>query len=149
MIRCATRGPIPSSICRTRNQLTWSAGLFDEPQQGEEVLDVRRFQVADAAVLDVGDAAAVELELEQRRVVAGAHQHRLLAQRHATFVLGEHALGDLARLLGLVAAEHELAVVRPRRARSAAAWGALAPPAPRPRSPRRGSAASSGSSAPA
>jgi hypothetical protein len=69
---------------------------------------VRRLQIADAAELDVGDAPAVELQFQQRRVVAGAHQHGLLAQRHTALVLGEHALGDLARLLGLVAAEHEL-----------------------------------------
>jgi hypothetical protein len=41
-------------------------------------------------------------------VGGGPHQHRLLAQGKATFVLGEHALGDRRCLLGFVAAEDEL-----------------------------------------
>jgi hypothetical protein len=69
---------------------------------------VSGFEVADAAVLDEGDAAAAELELEQIGVVAGAHQDGLVAQACPLLVVGEHAVGDLVRLLGLVPAEYEL-----------------------------------------
>ena len=69
---------------------------------------MRGLEVAQPAVLDVGDVAAGELELEQARVVRRAHEHRLLAQRGAALARVEHALADLGRLGGLVEAEHEL-----------------------------------------
>src|ERR1700737_2327485 len=47
-------------------------GVARESQQRNQVLDVRGVEVAQAAVLDEGDPAARELELEQRRVVPGA-----------------------------------------------------------------------------
>ena len=69
---------------------------------------MRGLQVAQPAVLDVGDVAAGELELEQARVVRRAHEHRLLAQRGAPLARVEHALADLGGLGGLVEAQHEL-----------------------------------------
>jgi hypothetical protein len=80
-------------------------GVAHQSDQGEEVLDVGGFEVADTAVLDEGDAAAAELELEQIGVVAGAHQDGLVAQACPLLVVGEHAVGDLVRLLGFVPAE--------------------------------------------
>jgi hypothetical protein len=82
--------------------------VADQAHQGEEVFDVGRLEVADASVLDVGDAPPAELELEQVGVVGGAHQHCLLAQREPAFVRGQHALGDRTGLLDLVAAEDQL-----------------------------------------
>jgi hypothetical protein len=69
---------------------------------------VRGLEVAQAAVLDVRDVAAGELELEQARVVRGAHEHGLLAQRGAPLARVEHALADLCRLSGLVEAQDQL-----------------------------------------
>jgi hypothetical protein len=66
------------------------------------------FQVADAAVLDERDPPACEFELEQVGVVGGTHQHGLVAQADAAFVVGEHPLGDQGGFLCLVAAAHEL-----------------------------------------
>jgi hypothetical protein len=69
---------------------------------------VRRLEVADAAVLDVRDAASAEFELQQVGMVGRAHQHRLLLERCSLLVLGEHTLADLYRLVGLVSAMDEL-----------------------------------------
>ena len=83
-------------------------GVVGQAQEGQEVLDVRGLEVAQPAVLHVGDVATGELELEQGGVVRGAHQHRLLAQRRAPLARVEHALADLGGLGGLVEAEHQL-----------------------------------------
>ena len=82
--------------------------VVGQAQEGQEVLDVRGLEVAQPAVLDVGDVAAGELELEQARVVRRAHEHRLLAQGGAALARVEHALADLGGLGGLVEAQHQL-----------------------------------------
>jgi hypothetical protein len=60
-------------------------------------------QVAQAAVLHERDGAAGELELEQRRVVRRAHQHRLPLQLDARLARGQDAVGDGVGLARLVA----------------------------------------------
>ena len=70
-------------------------------------------QIAQAAVLDEGDAAPRELELQQVRVVPGAGEHRLLAQEHPALARRQHPVTDLDGLLGLIAAEDELRALAP------------------------------------
>src|SRR5207244_10430145 len=62
----------------------------------------------DAPVLDERDVALPELELEERRMVRGAHQHGLVAQVDAALTVLEDALDDLARLVALVVGDHDL-----------------------------------------
>ena len=97
-----------------RNHASSSRRVVGQPEQGDEVLDVRGLQEAQPAVLHVRDVAAGELELEQVGVVRGAHQHGLLAQRDAL------ARGRRAR------ARRPRRPARPRRG-SARAAGARRP----------------------
>ena len=69
---------------------------------------MRGFEVSQATVLDVGNAPARELELEQVGVVRGPRQDRLIAQLHALLPRLQHALADLGRLSGFVPAEDQL-----------------------------------------
>jgi len=62
-----------------------------EPQRTHEVLHVRRFEEAQAAVFHVRHAPGAELELEKVAVMSGAEQHRLAPQGDTALELLEHA----------------------------------------------------------
>ena len=82
--------------------------VVHQPQQREQVLDVRGIEVAEPSVLDERDPAAGELELQQGRVVSGAEQDRLGAQLDRLLARGQHPLAHLPRLCAFVVGEHEL-----------------------------------------
>ena len=63
---------------------------------------MRRFHELEAAVLDEGDAAAREFQLQRHAVRAGAEQHRLALELQAGFALCQHRVGHAARLCGFV-----------------------------------------------
>ena len=60
---------------------------------------MRGLQVAQAAVLDVRDPAARQLQLEQVGVVSRAREHRLLAQQQSVLAVGQDLVADELRLL--------------------------------------------------
>ena len=64
---------------------------------------MRRLEELQAAILDERDVAPRELDLERAAVMAGAKQHRLLAQRHTRLAAGEDALDHVADLAAVVA----------------------------------------------
>ena len=109
---------------------------------------MRGLQVADAAVLDVRDRGGGRARARAGRSGGRCASAPPARAARSPLVLGEHALGDLARLLGLVAAEHELRPARRRRValRSRLGCASLGLRGDA-RSRRRGSAGSSGSSA--
>ena len=114
--------------------------VVGQAQQRDEVLDVGRVEVAQAAVLDERDAAARQLELEQVGVVAGAEQDGLRAQLDPLLARGEHPLAHLARLLALVAGEHELGRLAALALGPQLPWETARGPARRRRWRPRGSA---------
>ena len=75
------------------------AGIADEPEQRDQVLDVGGLEVAQSTVLDEWDLAAGELELQQVAVMRGPHQHGLVAQLDPLLARLEHPLTDLVGLL--------------------------------------------------
>ena len=83
------------------------ARVLEDAQQAQQVLDVRALEELQAAVLDEGDVAAGQLELEPVAVVTGAEQHRLLVQRDSSLALLEHALAHERGLGQLVDARGE------------------------------------------
>ena len=89
-----------------------------ETQQRQRVLDVRRVEKLQAAELDERNVAPRQLQLQRRRVVRGAEQHRLRFQAVAGFAVFQHAQRDEARLVAFLADRDQFR-------RSAA--GALAP----------------------
>ena len=88
------------------------ARILEYAEEREHVLHVRRLEELEAAPLLERDLPVGELDLEVGRHVAGAEEHRDLAQRRALFVQLENAVDDEARLLLLVARRDE-----PRAAR--------------------------------
>src|SRR5262249_32700199 len=72
-------------------------------QEREDILDMRRFEELQAAVLYERNIASGQFDLERAAVVRGAEQHRLLFQRNSSFTMLQHTLGDVARLVRLVA----------------------------------------------
>ena len=72
--------------------------VLGEAQAGEHVLDVGGVEELQAAELDEGDVAAGELDLERRRVVGGAEEDGLLAQRGAGLAGGEDLAADVVDL---------------------------------------------------
>ena len=88
------------------------ARIVGPPQHRQRVLDVRRFQELESAVLHERNVAPGELELQLRAVAPAPEQHRLRLERHALLALLEHVLGHAARLIGFVADRDE---ARPRR----------------------------------
>ena len=126
------------------------ARVLGPAQEREHVLDVRRLEEAQPAVLDERDAAPGQLDLEHGAVVGGPEQHGLLAQRHPGLAVAR-ARG---RPRGRPGPPRRAPAPAPACARRCggprpAPWRAARPRAPSPRWPRPGSAASSGSSAPA
>ena len=78
---------------------------------------MRALEELQTAVLDEGDVAPGQLELEPVAVVTGAEQHRLLVQRDAAFAVLEHALAHERGLGQLVDTRGERRATprRPRR----------------------------------
>ena len=79
------------------------AGIEGPAQQGECVLDVRRFDKFEAAVFDERNLVPGQFDFESVAVVAIAKQHRLTAQRHALLTPLEDApdqVGRLGRIIG-------------------------------------------------
>ena len=87
-------------------------------QHREQVLDVRRLQELETAVLHERYVAAHELELEHVAVVRVPEQHRLATQLDAAFARLEHALDHVVGLC-LVVEHRDVARPRPGAARAA------------------------------
>ena len=74
------------------------ARIVGPAQHREQVLDVRGLEELEPAVLDVGDVATHQLELEHVAVVGVAEQHGLSPQVDAALATLEHPLDDVAGL---------------------------------------------------
>ena len=121
------------------------ARVLDEAQQRQHVLDVRGVEELQPAELDERNVAAGQLDLERAAVVRGAEQHRLLLQRASRLAVLQHALDDVARLVGFVAHGDELRPLADVAVGPEVLGEALARQDRSPHWRRRGSAASSGS----
>jgi hypothetical protein len=78
------------------------AGVLDEPQQREHVLDVCGVKKLETAELHERDVATGKLYLQRSAVRGRPEKDRLLFEE-STFLAGfENALDDLTRLIGLV-----------------------------------------------
>jgi hypothetical protein len=80
-----------------------SGRVLRPAQKRQHVLDVRRLEEAQPAVLHEGDPAPQQLELERGGVAAAAEQHRLAPQQQALLARRQHRVGDargLRRLVG-------------------------------------------------
>ena len=137
----ANAGPTPGSELRRAKARDRIGRVLRPAQEREQILDVRGLEELQAAVLHVRNAAAAELELEQIRVMSGAHQHGLIAQLQAGLAIREHVLDHVVDLGELVVDDREN-----RPLAGAAAYGvqvlrvALRATLRSPRSPRRRSA---------
>jgi len=87
----------------TRNPARRLRGFSAPAQHGKNVLDVRRLEKPQPAVLHEGNAAPHELDLERRAVARAAKQHGLRFERDAALGVREHGLGNAPRLIGIVA----------------------------------------------
>ena len=79
------------------------ARVLDEPQQRQQILDVRGVEELQAAELHEGNVAPCQLDFERAAVVRGPEEDRLLLQARANLAVFQHALDDVAGLVGLVA----------------------------------------------
>ncbi len=71
-------------------------------QHREEILDVRRLEELEAAVLHIRDIPPHQLQLEHIGVVRAAEQHRLALQRDACFPVFQNPGNHVARLRRVV-----------------------------------------------
>src|SRR4029453_7199539 len=78
------------------------ARVVRDPEHRERVLDVRRLEELEPAVLHERDVAARELDLEHVAVVAGAEQYSLFTQPGATFAVAQDRPADGVRLVAFV-----------------------------------------------
>ena len=76
-------------------------------QHGQQVLDVRGFQEFQPAVLDEGDVAPGQFDLEEVAVLGAAKQHGLALQGNARLALGQDLFGDEVGLLAFVQHAHQ------------------------------------------
>ena len=83
------------------------ARVLEDAEEREHVLHVRGLEELEAAPFLEGDLAIRELDLEVGGHVAGAEEHRHLAQRRALLVELEDPVHHPAGLLVLVARGHE------------------------------------------
>ena len=84
----------------TGDAVTWVLG---KPQQGEHVLDMGGVEEFQPAELHERNVAAGEFDLERPAMRRGPKQHGLLFQQRTFFPARQHAIDDVARLIGLVA----------------------------------------------
>ena len=143
--RCADAGPTPGSSCSTRKPATRSRGFSAKRSSASMSLTCAAVEEFQPAELDEGNVAAGQLDLQRAAVMRGAEQHRLLLQRRARLAVLQHALDDVARLVGLVAHGDQLRPLADWRVGPEVLGEALARPARSRHWRRRGSAASSGS----
>ena len=101
--RCAEVGPTPGQQLQQAEAGDAVARILDEAQQRQHVLDVGGVEEFQAAELHEGNVAPGQLDLQRAAVAGGAEQHRLLLQQRAALAVFQHALDDVARLVGLVA----------------------------------------------
>src|SRR5712671_1958893 len=88
-----------------RDAVTW---VFDKPQQSQDVSDVRGIEELEAAELDERNIPPRQLDFEGSTVMRGAEEDRLLLQRRSALTVLEHAIRDVASLIGFVAHADEL-----------------------------------------
>ncbi len=79
----ARAGPMPVVQAQQAEPGDLVGAVVEEPQAGEEVLDVRGSRNFSPPYLTNGIAPRGQLDLEQVAVVGGAHQDRLVAQPRA------------------------------------------------------------------
>ena len=79
------------------------ARVLDEAQQRQHVLDVRGIQKFQPAEFHERNVAAGQFDLERAAVRGGAEQHGLLLEQRSFLAVGQHALDDVARLVGFIA----------------------------------------------
>ena len=76
--------------------------VFGQPQDRQRVLDMRRFEELQAAVLHERDVPPGQLDFQRVAVVGGAEEDRLLAQRDARLEVLQDAADQVVALLVLV-----------------------------------------------
>ena len=105
-----------------------AARVGGEAQHREHVLDVRRLEELQAAVLDEGDVAPRQLELERGAVLGRAEQHRLALQHEPGLAQREGPVGDPGGLLALARRPRRSPAARPPAGRSTGslAWRSAA-----------------------
>ena len=96
-------GPDAGQQLETRKAGDAVARVLGPAQEGQHVLDVGGLEEFEPAEFHERDVAARELDLERAAVVRGAKQHGLLLERDAGLAVLQDPLGDVARLVGLVA----------------------------------------------
>ena len=111
-------GPMPGMSCSRRKPAMRSRGFSAKRRQASTSLTWAASRNFRPPILDEGDVAAGELQLQRGAVVRGAEQHRLALEEHPGLAVLEHALGDAARLVGLVADADQLGQVGRRGGRS-------------------------------
>ena len=114
----AVTSPMPGQQHEDAIPAHFVARVLEDAQEREHVLHVRRLEELEAAPLLERDLAVRELDLEVGRHVAGAEEHRDLAQRNAFLVQLENPVDDEARLLLLVLRRDEPRLLAARRAPS-------------------------------
>ena len=93
--RAGTGWPDPVEQLEDAEPADLVEGVLQDPEQRQRVLDVRGLHELEAAVLDEGDVAAGQLQLEHVAVVAGTEEDRLLAEGSALLAVLEDLLADL------------------------------------------------------
>src|SRR5258708_2794789 len=83
-------------------------GIVGEAERADQVLDVRGFDETKPAVLDERDRTFRQCEFQERAVVIGAYQDRLVAQERASFAGFKNAITHFLDLGIFVVAVHEL-----------------------------------------
>ena len=78
------------------------AQVLSPAQEGKDILDMRRFEELQAAVLYERNIASGQFDLERAAVMRGAEQHRLLFQRNVGFTMLQHSFSDVACLIGFI-----------------------------------------------
>src|SRR4029077_14473642 len=82
--------------------------VFDKPQQSQDVSDVRGVEELEAAKLDERNIPPRQLDFEGPTMMRGTEEDRLLLQRRSALAVLEHAIRDVAGLIGFVAHADEL-----------------------------------------
>ena len=97
VVRRAVPGPTPGQELQDAEGGESVARVFGPAEDCQHILDMRRLEEAQPAILDVGYVAAGQLQLQGGAVAGGAEQHRLVAQAEAGLAVGQDLPGDVAR----------------------------------------------------
>jgi len=99
---------MPGMRCITRNPAIAVAWVFDKAQQRQDVSDMHGIEKLQTAVFDKGNIPPCQLDFERSAVMRGAEEDRLLFEHRSTLAVLQHALRNVASLVGFVAHVDEL-----------------------------------------